>query len=113
MNNQVRWQGKTDENGRAVSPGWAGLGIEQEDRWNSPVQFAFVERGSDLAFTSSVYRDGLEPYRFNVNYDWSPEAVTETGSVFSDRGLYRAGEDVFVKGILRRKTDGDWQAITD
>ncbi|MEM9997309.1 MAG: alpha-2-macroglobulin family protein, partial [Bacteroidota bacterium] len=35
------------------------------------------------------------------------------GTVFSDRGLYRAGETAHLKGILRGRTDGDWATFTD
>jgi uncharacterized protein YfaS (alpha-2-macroglobulin family) len=31
----------------------------------------------------------------------------------SDRGLYKTGETVHLKGILRAKTDADWQSIRD
>lgn len=111
--NRVRWDGTSDADGVARLPGWAGLGIEPPDAWRAPVQYLFVEHEGDLAFTSSLYDDGLEPYRFEVPFAWRPEAVTFEGSVFSDRGLYRTGETVHVKAILRRHTDGDWQPVTD
>ncbi len=113
QNNEVKWEGMTDAQGRATSPGWYNLGIEQPDEWSSPVQYVFVQQGSDLAFTSSTMNDGLEPYRFGVNYAWNPEPLLQTGSLFTDRGLYRAGETVHFNGILRKKTDGDWSAIRD
>ncbi len=111
--NRIAWTGTTDVDGKATSPGWAGLGLEKPDRWNEPHQYVFAEHNGDLAFTSSLYRDGLDPYRFDVAYDWSPKAKTEAGSVFSDRGLYRSGETVFLKGILRTRTDSDWQPVRD
>ncbi len=111
--NRVRWQGTTDRTGRVQGPGWAGLGIEKPNPWNEPQQFVFVEKGGDLAFTASMYQDGLEPYRFDVAVDWNPEPRQAAGTVFTDRGLYRAGETAFLKAILRSKTDGDWRAIRD
>ena len=111
--NRVRWQGETDDEGRATTPGWGALGLQQPDPWSSPTQYVTVEKDGDLAFTSSQYNDGLEPYRFDVSYDWNPEPRTFAGSVFTDRGLYKAGETVHLKAILRQKTDGDWTSITD
>ncbi len=112
-NNRVRWTGTTDEKGRAVSPGWGALGIESPNEWSAPVQFFFAEKDGDLAFTSSVYTDGIEPYRFSVDYNWNPRPQTVAGSIFTDRGLYRAGEEVHVKGILRVRKDEDWQVLRD
>lgn len=111
--NAVRWEGTTDAQGRAASPGWAPLGLQPPNHWERPVQYAFAEKDGDLAFTSSVYQDGIEPYRFNVDVNWRPEPKADAGSVFTDRGLYRAGETVYLKGILRTKTDADWQPIAD
>ena len=110
--NRVLWRGTTDRTGRAAIPGWEALGVAKASPWESPPLFAIVQRGDDLAFTSSLYTDGVEPYRFDVDADWAPEPVAHAGSVFSDRGLYRSGETVHLKGILRRKTDADWQAVT-
>lgn len=111
--NTVRWQGMTDAEGHVQTPGWYALGIEKPNEYSNPAQYAVVEHEGDVAFTSNRYDEGLEPYRFNLNYSWQPEAETETGSVFSDRGLYRTGETVHFKGILRTKTDAEWRSIRD
>lgn len=109
IDNREHWRGTTDRDGRALAPGWAALGMTKADRWQTPVQFAFAEYRGDLAFTASVYNDGVEPYRFDVRYDWNPEPQHVAGSVFTDRGLYRAGETVFLKAILRTRTEADWR----
>jgi len=111
--NTVQWSGTTDDQGRAQTPGWADLGLESPDRWSAPAQYAIVEHEGDVAFTSSLFNEGLEPYRFDVNYDWNPQPRTQTGSIFTDRGLYQTGETIHLKGILRTKTDADWQSIRD
>lgn len=109
----VRWRGMTDASGRARAPGWAALGMTPPTDWQEPTQYAFVETADDLAFTSNLHDEGLEPYRFDVDYAWQPAARTDAGSVFTDRGLYRAGETVHLKAILRARTDADWSALTD
>ncbi|MEM8484163.1 MAG: Ig-like domain-containing protein [Bacteroidota bacterium] len=111
--NTVQWEGQTDAEGRAQSPGWYALGMAQPDEWTAPTQYVFVERNDDLAFTSSTLDDGLEPYRYGISYAWNPEPLQQTGTVFTDRGLYKAGETAHFKGILRQKTDGEWTPITD
>ena len=111
--NNLKWEGFTDDEGTALSPGWAVLGISSSDEWSRPRQFVIVEHEGDVAFSGSDIGSGLEPYRFGVRYDWNPPDQTITGTVFSDRGLYRAGDQVFIKGILRQKTDGDWEHFRD
>ena len=111
--NDLRWEGETDAEGRVTTPGWARLGMEKPNPYDSPEQFVIVQKDDDTAFTASMFNEGLEPYRFDVAYEWRPEARTDAGSVFSDRGLYRAGETVHVKGILRTRADADWSPVTD
>ncbi|WP_179862150.1 Ig-like domain-containing alpha-2-macroglobulin family protein [Longibacter salinarum] len=111
--NKVLWSGTTDANGRAKTPGWWALGIERTSSYRAPKQFVIVEHGEDLAVTSSEFDDGVEPYRFGINYDRGPEAQSEKAIVFSDRGLYKVGETVHLKGFVRQKTDGAWSNLTD
>lgn len=111
--NTVKWTGQTDAQGRALAPGWAKTGIEQKEAYDEPIQFAFVEKEGDMAFTASILDEGIEPYRFEVNYEYAPKKQTFAGSIFSDRGLYRAGEKVHLKGVFRKRTDRDWQLIKE
>ncbi|MEZ4700818.1 MAG: Ig-like domain-containing protein [Rhodothermales bacterium] len=113
QDNRVYWQGTTDTEGRATGPGWHALGMTHPDEWSTPIQYAFVEKDGDLAFTASLFDDGLEPYRFGIYTDWNPEPLDREGVLFTDRGLYRAGETANFKGIFRQKTDGDWTALRD
>ena len=106
--NIVRWRGRTDAEGKAQSPGWKSLGLRPKERWDKPRQWVFVRRGEDMAFTSSEWGTGVEPYRFDVPFDWNPEPVKIAGTIFSERGIYRAGETVHLKGILRKREKGSW-----
>ena len=108
--NVVRWTGKTDGEGKVQTPGWKRLpGFKQGQEWGKPRQWVFVRRGTDIAFTSSEWGTGLDPYRFNIAYDWDPEPQKIRGSIFTERGIYRAGETVHIKGIIRRLEKGRWQ----
>ncbi|MEP6965578.1 MAG: MG2 domain-containing protein, partial [Polaromonas sp.] len=57
----------------------------------------------DLAFTWSDWHKGIEPWRFNVptSRDVQPDVLAHT--IF-DRTLFRAGETVSMKHILRTET---------
>ncbi len=106
--NHVRWSGRTDADGKASAPGWRGLGITSREEWREPRQWVFVTRGRDTAFASSEWGTGIDPYRFNIPYEWSPRPSSVRGYVFTDRGIYRAGEDVHVKAMIRRSEGGRW-----
>ena len=111
--NKVRWTGTTDAQGRAQSPGWAGLGFEQKEEYSQPEQYAIVEKDGDVAFTGSNMDDGIEPYRFDMPFEFAPKRDIYGGSVFSDRGLYRAGEKIHVKGMFRKHRERDWMMVQE
>lgn len=107
--NTVLWTGRTDKEGKAQTPGWKLLGLKARDSWSKPQQWIFARRGADTALLSSDWGTGIGPYRFNIDYDWSPEPEPVRGTIFTERGIYRAGETVHFKGIIRRNLKGQWK----
>ncbi|HTP13110.1 MAG TPA: Ig-like domain-containing protein [Bacteroidota bacterium] len=120
--NQVLWTGTTNAKGTATSPGWGKLGLktvesdyegEGDEGWDyggrQPRLWVIVKKAGDVAFTSSQWNEGIEPWQFGVSYDWNPKFETLEGELFTDRGLYKAGEMVNLKGILRARREGDWR----
>ncbi len=106
--NRSLWSGVTDGQGMAETPGWHELGITSKSEWERPRQWVFASKDGDVAYTASDWGTGIYPYRFGIDYDWNPEPTVMTGSLFTERGLYRAGETVHVKGILREKKYDRW-----
>ena len=106
--NLSKWRGRTDASGKASAPGWRALGLTSREEWMEPQQWVFVTRGRDTAFASSEWGTGIDPYRFGISYEWSPRPSAVQGYVFTDRGIYRAGEEVHVKAIVRRSEGGRW-----
>lgn len=107
--NRVCWRGKTGKDGRATTPGWRALGIRSKESWEKPEQFIFVSRNDDLAFISSTWGTGVEPYRLGIDYSYESEPESQRGYIFSERGIYRAGETVHIKGMLRVQDKGQWR----
>jgi len=107
--NQKLWSGMTNEQGLVESPGWRELKVKQTDRWSTPRQWVIVYKDLDVAYASSDWGTGIEPYRFDISYEWNPEPIKKEGILFTDRNLYRAGETVHIKGLLREKKFSDWQ----
>jgi len=114
--NRVLFKGKTDRDGVFRGPGWKELGIEppegDEDDYyygTRPRLWAIVTKGKDRAVLVSRWGMGIEPYEFGISYDWNPKPVQYQGFLFTERGLYKAGEKVFIKGIFRQKRRGKWE----
>ena len=112
-NNRVKWRGQTDKEGKVESPGWKPLKIKSTDKWSKPEQWIFVQKDKDTAFLSSEWGTGIYPYRFGIDYDWNPIPETLHGYIFTDRGIYRAGEEVHLKGIIREQQKGEWQQLSN
>ncbi|HDT11574.1 MAG TPA: hypothetical protein ENN58_02425, partial [bacterium] len=110
--NQIIWKGTTDSEGKTQSPGWKTLGLKKQDLWTKPHLWVFASKNDDLAFTSSEWGTGVYPYQLGIFYDWNPEPVQIQGYIFSERGIYRAGEDIQVKGIIRHRDKGNWKIPT-
>ncbi len=118
--NRVLWRGTTDEKGLVKSPGWGKLGFHQraydsEEREyydaevSNPRQWVIVKKGDEVAYTSSDWDNGIQMWRFNINQEWNPKPEKNEGVIFADRGLYKAGESVFIKGIVRLRSESNWK----
>ncbi|MBV7427537.1 MULTISPECIES: Ig-like domain-containing alpha-2-macroglobulin family protein [unclassified Acidovorax] len=57
----------------------------------------------DMAFTWSDWQRGIEPWRFNVPTNSAPRPSERAHTIF-DRTLFRAGETVSMKHVLRSET---------
>ncbi len=78
-------------------------GSEGSGAWFVSARAADADGVQDLAFTWSDWQRGIEPWRFNVptSMDAEPDRVAHT--VF-DRTLFRAGETVSMKHLIRTQT---------
>ncbi len=54
----------------------------------------------DFAFVHSSWMEGIEPWRFQLPMEW--ERSLDTAHTIMDRSLFRAGEIVHMKHILRK-----------
>jgi hypothetical protein len=99
--NERVWQGVTAADGVAMAP---ALPLRDPDRW---YEFSFLvtaEKDGDTAYVGSNWNEGIMPWAFSLPYGlWEATDILR-GSVFSDRGVYRPGEEVQVKAIARLDT---------
>ncbi|MCE7870386.1 hypothetical protein DYH09_08425 [bacterium CPR1] len=99
----------TGADGTASFKGWHTFGLKQEDRWSQPPLYIYGRSGSQVAFICSRWNWQIDPWSFDLAYDYSPEVPERRGMAFSERGLYRAGEEVYMKGALREVVSGSYQ----
>ena len=107
--NKVLWTGKTNGSGFTVTPGWEELNIVPKERWKKPRVWVIAKKNGDVSFIHSDWGTGIYPYNFGISYDWQQSYPQYQGHIFSERGIYRPGDPVYLKGIVREKKNGKWQ----
>ncbi len=65
--------------------------------------YAVAPEGGSFALTLSDWTDGIEPWDFNVGSQYYRQDYR--GYLYTDRPIYRPGQVVFFKGILRTEQD--------
>ena len=108
LDSSVAWSGRTNADGVALAP---ALTLRNGRRtW----EFKFIvtaAKDGDVAYVGSDWNEGIEPYAFGNRYDLDEAQPLLRGTVFSDRGVYKLGEEVHVKAVLRRDTPTGIQLI--
>ena len=107
------WSGKTNAIGIANLPGdlkGVCTGYSDERNGQTKINGYFVsarktdEKGrADMAFALSSWNAGIESYRFNLPMDYNQQATIRAHTVL-DRSLFRAGETVSMKHLIRLET---------
>ena len=101
LNNQVHWRGTTGADGVAIAPETPLR--DPNDWW----RFEFIvtaEKDGDVAYVGSDWNEGITPWEFGTGVNLSEASPLLRGTVFTDRGVYRLGEEVHFKAILRHNT---------
>ncbi len=106
--NRVVWTGRTRDDGTVALPGWDAVGAPRRYEWDNPRLWLFAGDEAAAAFVHSDWGTGIEPYEFGIPYDWNPDPAEPRGFIFTDKGLYKGGDTVRLKGIVRHKKMGNW-----
>lgn len=106
--NRVVWTGRTRDDGTVALPGWDVVGALRRSEWDNPRLWLFAGDEPAAAFVHSDWGTGIEPYEFGISYDWNPDPAEPRGFIFTDKGLYKGGDTVRLKGIVRHKKLGNW-----
>ncbi len=96
--NSTFWTGTTGTDGTVIAPNTRLR--DAEDWW----KFDFVvtaEKDGDVAYVGSDWNEGISPWEFGTGLNLRESDPMLRGSVFSDRGVYRLGEEIHFKTVLR------------
>ena len=103
---RVLARARSDSAGLARIPHFDALpAADQEDeeqRWSGFQGYVSVTLGDDRAVLGiNDYDPDLSPWRFNVGSAWGSERLPAAAALFTERGIYRPGEPLFAKAIVR------------
>jgi uncharacterized protein YfaS (alpha-2-macroglobulin family) len=110
-NNETFWRGTTGADGVAIAPPKTPL--RDPDQW---WRFSFIvtaEKDGDVAYVGSDWNEGIMPWDFGTNVNLRERDPLLRGSVFTDRGVYRLGEEVHLKAVLRHNTPTGIQLLPE
>ena len=104
--------GRTAADGVARLPGIDGLDLPKKNQWGGehygpPFLAARVTAGDDVGLVTTRDTYSFAPYRYDLSSAWDNTPPDAEGLVFTDRGIYRPGETVYVKGVLRESSLGE------
>lgn len=104
------WTGTTGADGVAIAP---QSRLRDPRRWYEFTFIVMAEKDGDVAYAGSDWNDGVLPWEYGLNLDLEEADPLLRGTVFSDRGVYRLGEEVHFKAILRSNTPGGIRLLPD
>jgi uncharacterized protein YfaS (alpha-2-macroglobulin family) len=124
MDNKVFWTGTTDANGIAIASNTdlrmdrhaknaAGEEVE-ENSWEALSGIHFIvtaAKDGDTAYAASDWNEGIGPWDFGSNFDLRETQPLLRGTIFTDRGVYKPGEEVHAKVVLRSDTPKGMQLL--
>ena len=106
------WDGVTDSNGIAR----IGRELPQQNRWQecrhaSNAYIVSARLNGDMSLMLTSWNEGIRPWQFNLGGGSGAEPVI-AHTVF-DRALFRAGETVSMKHVIRRRMGIGFTAVED
>lgn len=93
-------ESSTDAKGMALLP--KDLPDPRTTEYNCPL-YVSARKGDDISFARSDWNEGIETWRFGLPENWNQDA--RIAHSLLDRTLFRPGETVHMKHILRDKRE--------
>ena len=97
--NVVLWSGRTGSDGVAMAP---AAGVDEE--WWELRFVVTAEKDGDLAYIGNNWHEGLLAWDFGLPFGLDEAKPLLRGTIFTDRGVYKPGEEIHFKAIVRSDT---------
>ena len=101
----VDHQARTARRSGPARPSADGVAIAPQtplrDAATTGAKFAFIvtaEKDGDVAYVGSDWNEGILPWDFGIDFNLDEAEPLLRGTVFTDRGVYKLGEEVHVQG---------------
>ena len=85
---------------------WTATGIEDVDLWDDYFAVTGEPGDPDFAVAYNDWDSGIRPWNFDLCGDYGHSEYA--GYVYTDRPIYRPGQTVYFKGIVRADDDADY-----
>jgi uncharacterized protein YfaS (alpha-2-macroglobulin family) len=113
LDESVFWTGTTSADGVAIAPNTPLRDQGNDWDWDKLAFIVTAEKDGDLAYVCSNWNEGISPWTFGTAFSLSQASPMLVGSVFSDRGVYKPGEEVHVKAVLRQNAPGGVEPLPE
>lgn len=100
-------EGRTDQNGLFTG----SYSERQSDPWNPFVALALDEEGNILGAVTDEWNEGAQPWMFQLSVNMAPP--DHRAVIYTDRPLYRPGQTVYFRGIVRQDRDGVFSPLRE
>lgn len=97
--------GRTDAEGL-----WLAQHAPRENLWDDLFAFSGAPGAPDFAVAYNSWTSGIEPWQFGLDYGYDLSAYR--GALYTERPIYRPGQVVYFKGILRADDDARYSLPT-
>ncbi len=99
-------EGSTDENGLYMA-----TDLHRDNLWDPFFVMAGRPGEENFALTFNAWSDGISPWDFRVDSEYW--ATGYVGYLYTDRPIYRPGQTVYFKGIVRADDDARYTVPKD
>lgn len=80
-------------------------GLEITDNYNL---YAVTDAPNVFGMAMSNWSDGVDPYEFGVSLNYDSSSISHNAYIYTDRPIYRPGQTVYFKAIVRTHDDLDY-----